>query len=49
MSNGRHHRVDDPLDELRHDRAFERRVLWKGIVALALVVVVVLVRHFYFL
>lgn len=49
MTAGRHRHADDPFDELRHDRAFERRVLWKGIAALVLVVVVVLVRQFYFL
>jgi hypothetical protein len=37
-----------PQEELDADRAFERRLLWKGLFALALVVVVAIVRSRYF-
>ena len=36
-------------DELAHDRRAERLLLWKGLAALALVVIVAYVRHRYLL
>jgi hypothetical protein len=36
-----------PAQELKRDRGIERRMLWKGLLSLAVVVVVVLVRQRY--
>jgi hypothetical protein len=36
-----------PQEELDADRAFERRLLWKGLFALTVVVVVVIIRTLY--
>jgi hypothetical protein len=38
-----------PAEMLDHDRAVERRMLWKGLLALLIVVAIVLVRQRYLL
>lgn len=44
-----HRAPDDPGDELAHDRRREKLLLWKGLLAFAVVVVVVVVRQLYLL
>ena len=39
----------DARHELREDRAFEKRVLWKGLVALLVVLVVIWLRQTYWI
>ena len=39
----------DARRELREDRAFEKRVLWKGFLALVVVLVVIWLRQSYWL
>ncbi len=39
---------DDPIEELEHDRRMERRLLWKGLLALLVVVLVAWLRQHYF-
>lgn len=36
-----------PTEMLEHDRAVERRMLWKGVLSLLLVIVVIVVRQRY--
>lgn len=38
-----------PREALDHDRAVERRMLWKCLLAIAIVVLVVLIRQAFFL
>jgi hypothetical protein len=46
----RHRRcVLTPTEMLEHDRGVERRLLWKGVLALLIVVLVVVVRQHYLL
>ncbi|MCW2597172.1 MAG: hypothetical protein JWP39_3060 [Jatrophihabitans sp.] len=44
-----HRRRPTPQDELRADRRAERLLVWKGLLALLLVVLVAWVRHRYLL
>ncbi len=45
----RHNRIDSPGEELEKDRRTERRLLWKALVALLIVVVFAIVRQRYLL
>ena len=47
MTEGRHRTEDAAAERLRHDRRAEQRLFWKGVLALLVVVLLVLIRQRY--